>query len=35
MQDLIDATNAKTPGLITPAVGGQLLEVRLDVGEYF
>ena len=34
MQVLIDATNAKTPGRITPAMGAQLLKVELDLGEH-
>ena len=34
MQHLIDATNAKTPGRITPAMEAQLLKVELDFGEH-
>jgi hypothetical protein len=35
MHALIDTTNAKTPGRITPAMEAQLLKVELDLGEYF
>jgi hypothetical protein len=34
MQDLIDDTNVKRPGRITPTMAGQLLKVELDLGEY-
>jgi hypothetical protein len=34
MQVLIDATNAKTLGRITPAMEAQLLKVELDLGEH-
>ena len=31
---LIDDTNVKRPGHITPTMAGQLLKVELDLGEY-
>jgi hypothetical protein len=34
MQNLIDQTNAKRPGRITPAMAAQLIKVELDLGEY-
>ena len=34
MQRLIDATNAKTPGRITPVMEAQLIKVELDLGEH-
>ena len=34
MQKLIDETNAKRPGRITPAMEAQLLKVEIDLGEY-
>ena len=34
MQDLIDDTNANTPGRITPAMAAQLIKVELDFGEH-
>ena len=33
MQRLIDATNAKTPGRITPVMEAQLIQVELNLGE--
>ena len=34
MQDLIDDTNAKLPGRITPVMEAHLLKVELDLGEH-
>jgi len=34
MQKLINDTNAKTPGRISPAMEAQLLKVELDLGEH-